>query len=135
MSLIITFMFDPAKLQMNWASASAPGICAALRPFPQRRRPWSSPSRREPARRVRLVVHLDRLPSGFGLPGVDLRPGAVASHRRLHAASASDLGDREHVRQASLSTTRWWPRTPAPASSGSDEGVRRRSNAITGNAG
>ena len=29
MSLIITFMFEPAKLQMNWASASAPGTCDA----------------------------------------------------------------------------------------------------------
>jgi hypothetical protein len=27
MSLIITFMFEPAKLQMNWASASGTSIC------------------------------------------------------------------------------------------------------------
>jgi hypothetical protein len=26
MSLIMTFMFDPAKLQMNWASASGTSI-------------------------------------------------------------------------------------------------------------
>jgi hypothetical protein len=43
MSLIITFMFEPAKLQMNWASASGamnergePTQLAAVRPGDER---------------------------------------------------------------------------------------------------
>jgi hypothetical protein len=31
MSLIITFMFEPAKLQMNWARASGTSICRSAR--------------------------------------------------------------------------------------------------------
>src|SRR3954454_23007507 len=82
MSLIITFMFEPAKLQMNWASASgvrnlrresadsADGE-PALKPPPAFQRPRPSPSARRAALGVGLRPSSGPAPAAVGQQPVD----------------------------------------------------------------
>src|SRR5215207_1985508 len=78
MSLIITFMFDPAKLQMNWARAS--GISTLLRPSAGR--PVSSATVRrscsQDRRPLRVVQPFVEADGGVDQREVGERLGEVA---------------------------------------------------------
>jgi hypothetical protein len=89
MSPIITFMFEPAKLQMNWASASGAINLRELRSASPVARPWAAeltgaPS--DPQGGRALPVHRARLGHHAQQPG---RHFGVAQATRGAASSRS----------------------------------------------
>src|SRR6266540_1732377 len=124
MSLIITFMFEPAKLQMNWASASGrrilrnePGvlptltvsatagrICSQDRRPPRVVQPLVDADRgvdqREVGERLREVA--DLLAGGVDLLGIEAEVVGIGQHlreRQPGVVEAPRAGERVDVQE------------------------------------